>query len=415
MSFLLFNKFLNVIINLIIIKSNNYMKIEREDFVEKEDVVVESESSIGSAGVSNDLIEISNIVLDKEVVSDDFLNSKSEGEVIDIFKECLFRGDIAKAKYLKDKFIKDDRAISNILLNEFKFSLSEGDIFKVINIRDEFSLGDKFTEDREIMDCAVKGFENALNDGDISFAKIIKESFSLKEDMVSLIAKRVIDEYIAKKDYSRLDEIKNNFLIDSGLFDDLVRNEYYDDDRVEEIVESEEVRREAEKAFIYYLSEARMLEMDKIKKVFKLDDNFLNSLDVKKAAIEAFSFSLNNDDVAKAIYIKNEFNLMDESVKTIISDFLIDFLSKGNVYSVLNLKEEFSFVEDFLREKEVVLAAVKGYKSNLNEGNVGFAKIIKESFLQGINVNEVTEKFINDYIFKGEIVRANEIRDSLIN
>ncbi|MDD4409496.1 MAG: hypothetical protein PHW52_02460 [Candidatus Pacebacteria bacterium] len=385
------------------------MENKEEDYFEEQG---SGKGMTSPENISDIQFEIEKRGLDKDKKDYD-LNISSKEEAINYFKDFIYDGDVLKAKYIQKNFSINKEELDEILLTEFKFALSNGDIYKAINIKEEFDLSDDLFTDREIQEIALGGLKNALISKDIAFARIIKEAFSLENNEISAVAKDVIESLIENKDYENLEEIKDNFLKDSGLFDNIPGAEN-EPETEEHFPENEKAKEEAKKAFIHYLSKGDILTAIKIKKSFFSGEE-VDKDEAREAAIQGMRSCLEGDDVVKATYIRKEMEVPQEGFEDMVTNKFIDYLSGGNIYGALNLKEEFGLAEELLEEERVIEAAGKGFSNALLKGDIGFAKIIKEIFLASSSeAVRVAEEFYDHYTVKGEIEKANEIKDSLM-
>jgi hypothetical protein len=376
----------------------------------------EEKNMINMSSISDISFEVEKIREGSQEVGRDLRDTipkiEDEEEAMASFKDYLYAGDIIRAKIVADKSINDKETVDKIALMEFRFSLSGGDIYKALNIREEFGLADNLFTDREVKKSALEGFRSSLSKGDVGFARVIKESFSLEEVDFLPVAKEIAEDALSRKEYTLLKEIEENFIPDRGMLDGIVL-EATSPSR--EFPENVLAVKEAEKAFIHFLKEANVMSALGLKESFALEESFLKGADVLEAAIEGIGSSFEAGDIAKAAYIKNVFGIDNEHIKDIITERFNHYLSEGEVYGAISMKEEFRLEEDFFLREEVISSAGKGFSVALSKGDVASARIIKEAFrLDDQSVLSAADSFFNDFMIKGEIGKAQEIRDNFI-
>lgn len=372
----------------------------------KEEMEINKEEGIASATLEN----LSDIWIDDNREEKIGLGIQNEEEAMEYFKDFLYNGEILKAKQVKDKYMNNNEEANRILLLEFRFALSNGDIYRAINVKEEFGLADSLLVDREIREVAKEGFKNALNKKDISFAKIIKEVFSLKDSELLDITKRVVDEMLEKGE--DVEEINRHFLNEkTGIFNEVNKSNLNKDKKLfpEEVKATEE----AINAFKHYLKQGNIIKSLKIKESF-FPNKELEVEDIREDAIQGVKACLNANELSRAAYIKNSLSIEEGEIESIVTEDYIRRLEKGDILNALALKEIFKLTIN--NNEEIINAAAHGYSRSLLSKDIASAKIIKETFLANEdNAIEVAREFYNQYILVGENDKAEEIKTAILD
>ncbi|OQB06962.1 MAG: hypothetical protein BWY21_01818 [Parcubacteria group bacterium ADurb.Bin216] len=343
-------------------------------------------------------------------------NINDEQEALKYFKDFLYGDkseDLIMAKGIAEKYILDREVVKKATMMEFRFALSNGDIIKAFNIVDLFDLSDDFENDKEIKKAALEGLENALKNKDVGFAKVIKETFPLEEEEVVLIARKAAEEFIEDKDYFKVKEIEDSFLIGSGLLDS-VREEDKDIDIKPSFPEDIAAKEEAKKAFSHYLADGEIMPALRIRDSFFPSEE-LEYDDLQDEAIQGIERCLERDDIPSGVYIMKEMKVNPESIRSMLIGKFISHLSSGEAIKAIGLKEEFSLDESSLDDPAVIEAAAQGFSKALLKQDIQDAVVIKETFsLDSEEMAKVCSDFHVYYLKRGDNEKAEELETSLM-
>lgn len=275
------------------------------------------------------------------------------------FLEMMNKKEFTTALKVKELFRLDEFFCKKIAVKSILDILKNGPLFILSDIMDKFEMDKEFLKDTNVSSVAEKHF--------IENIEVYLGRFSNDNSIIDLIEENRFDE-VMKKAFLKELEKGNIDILDKIKEKAILENNF---------LKSFEVIKAAKKGFLKGLRLGVI--NDRIKKIL-IDNNkdFLQSKEVQKAAQLGFKELLYRDPILSVVKFKEEINLDNDFVSNFIENDFLSSLKEGFIDDILI--GSFNISQDFLQSKEVQKAANKGFIKQLEYGSIENAKIIKKRF-----------------------------------
>jgi len=275
------------------------------------------------------------------------------------FSEMINKGEVTIALKVKELFCLDDYFCKKTAAKLISDIIKNGPRFTLSNIMDKFEIDKEFLKDTNVSSVAEKHFIENIEVYLGRFSNNNSIIGLIEEDRFAEVMKKAFLKELEKGNIDILDKIKERINLENNF------------------LKSFEVVRAAKKAF---LKELRLgVINDRIKKIL-IDNNkdFLQSKEVQKAAQLGFRELLCRDPILSVVKFKEEINLDNDFISNFIENDFLSSLKEGFIDDILI--GSFNISQDFLQSKEVQKAAKQGFIKQLEYGSIENAKIIKKRF-----------------------------------
>ncbi|MFA5730252.1 MAG: hypothetical protein WC938_03495 [Candidatus Paceibacterota bacterium] len=212
-----------------------------------------------------------------------------------------------------------------------------------------------------------------LNKGFLESAEIIAEESGVsKEDLQSLVKKRILDDFPNHKDVLH---IVDYFKIGEEFL------------KTKEFVELGKKRVERK------LSQGNIAGANEVLEGLKIDKEFLKSEEAKKAAESGIKNILAGDKTDKAIEVQKMFNIDDSFMNSAVEDEIKVRLKDNLVVGAVSLQEKFNIPQEFINDavKEEVLSRFSAGSSLSNIASFIEKLNMDVSFLSDPKIKEATK------------------------
>ncbi len=238
--------------------------------------------------------------------------------------------------------------------------LEEGDIYKALDIKDEFNLPEKFIKSKKILRAAKKSFIKGLKADNFYNALIIQEELNLPK----------------------------------------------------EFIENRKIKKMAEQLCIKKLKSGDIDSALAIEEKFNLSKSFIRTKEIKRAAEQGFIRRLIEGYFGAALEIKEKFNLSKNHTQEIVKKVFIRLLESNHTDYALRIEKAFSFsvsreeiIEEIPKAERLFHMLKKRfpeiYEKAQTSPNLFF------SLFRFIKNPDLLKKQLQDYPFLKEAVFAN--------
>ncbi len=266
---------------------------------------------------------------------------------------------------IKDNFPMSPEKVEEIALKNLNSRLVKGDIANAYIIKDKFTISQEKLDSPEVEGAALSGIISSLTGGKIDEALKLKNFFKIS--LEKLNSPEVEEAAIVC-----LDKLLSQSSIDTDKIANLGKNFSISPEKVEEI---------ALKNLKSWLLKGGRVTAIKIKNVFTIPPEKLNSPEIEQAVLVCIDKALSSCYLNEARDIKNAFIVSPEKVEEIALKNIISYLTKGDFSQAIQVKEYFPLSPEKLNSPEIERLAMICLKNSFSNGRISDAIRVKGQFV----------------------------------
>ncbi|MCF6276610.1 MAG: hypothetical protein L3J07_02045 [Candidatus Magasanikbacteria bacterium] len=247
-------------------------------------------------------------------------------------------------------------------------------------------------ENSELEKAKVEFLEN-LEKGYLHFALQIKNRSDIPEDEIVEVVQNRFLEKLKEKYNNEISKIKEIFNLSK------------------EFLESFEVVEAAKIGFLKTLEIGDLYNISKIENEYNIPKEFLESFEVVEAAKIGLSKTLKTGILYDALEIKDKFDIPEDEINEVVKIEFLRMMKEGKIDDVINIRDRFN-----IPENEIIEVAKNGFFENLKNGQINNTLKIKcvfklsEEFFESAEALEAAKNGFLEMLKEGWVDEALRIK-----